>query len=211
MITQEQFEDLKKHEVNSWALWDEKGLGDVEFFKYNIDKLHFNVIFTGLNPSVSRHNPDDKRIPEFTNFHTLSNAGDKKLHSYIQKNELTYLIGAFMTDLSVKRESNSNQVTINETSLEEFLMKIKSLSSSSEEGHIICFGNDSYNALLKYFISHNEKTLTHNIKYFRIELDERPFNIYRVWHYSPRGYNNKYVEELENQLKFLNNKFITSI
>ena len=110
MISLEIFNRLKEIETSSWAVWDEENSNSLAFFLSKLEFFHSKVIFVGLNRSNVAN--DSAKVLPLSNFHTKGHVGDKRLKRFIQDDNLSNLIGSFMTDISEQIETNSNQVKI---------------------------------------------------------------------------------------------------
>ncbi len=212
-MKKEKLEKIKRRfKTSSWALWsddfpDGKCLEEnpsqiFQMVLNRIEELNLNVVLLAKNPSG--------KIPlskweGFVNFHSCKGKNrDSKLKEIIQDGKLKNIQGAYMTDLSEKVA----------TTLKEFEPNIikkleEELNILGEKNYkIICFGNDVFNTLRKK-MKLKDIIIGKNIKKMECELnisDRRvQVEIYKVWHFSPR---NKYpIEELETQLKYLNDLF----
>ena len=190
--------------TSSWAIWDNKDTNDIEFFKRNYSKLHSRVIICGLNRSSKINNYIN--IP-FKNFHTPNHRGDKRLKEFIQDEQLENIIGAYMTDLSLTIETNSNQVNITHIDINNFLTQINKLDNHNKRT-IICIGDKTFNSLCKELnIIPSIKKYEANLKKFTINYNNEIWTIYRIWCHSNYGiFQHKADIELKQQLKIINNE-----
>lgn len=207
MITAEVFEKLRESPTNSWAVWDVKDDNNLAFFRANLTNLHGKVIFVGLNRSDVAN--DSSKVFPLSNFHTRDHIGDKRLKRFIQDNNLSNLIGGFMTDISEQIESNSKKVKIQEQdAVKKFAEKVRSIDDSQKR-HIICFGNDVFDCFIKPLrISKNliKEIPENKIKYVEVKGNYETWHLYRVWHYSNFREPHKPERELPIQLRYINDK-----
>ena len=146
----------------SWALWDKGG----EIEKIIKDKkfkslIKPNIIFMGLNASY-----DLRKVADWMNYHFIKekkNSSWKKEHcrklaEVLSEPEFSYFKGAYMTDIiKTKYDPNSGDlmkaikkdggiITENKR-LWKREMKLLSKISKSNEFHVICIGNKSFEIL----------------------------------------------------------------
>lgn len=188
---------LQAFPTSSWALWNEKGDDSLEFFFGNINRLRNNVVFLGLNRS-GKTRPS---FSNFMNFHKKGHQGDMQLRRLLQGQNLTNLLGAYMTDLSEVFETNSKNVRIdNNASGARLNEQLEILNSN--EFTLITFGGDVFKEVLTYYSVNKETRL--GMDYARVDGKHR-MQIFKVYHYSMNGFNNRNVtEKLPFQLKAIN-------
>lgn len=197
-----------KYPGTSWAIWSndfptdgcvEENPTDLEsFIVENQYRLNPEVIFLSLNPST--------HLPEgYTNFHsTESKHFDSRIKEFVQDNDLSNLIGGFMTDLiSDTVDPDSNNVSATEDDVEYLLDKLDHLDQ--QKYHVISFMEDGFEAVKLYFEA-TEEQLPHDIRWFSTETNHFDLDVYRVWFYGNWGVNQEKVPELEQQLKYLNRR-----
>ncbi|MCL2007802.1 MAG: MBL fold metallo-hydrolase [Treponema sp.] len=162
-VTKEQFDKLSLIKVASWAVWspgfDNPGCvedcNDGSFKNYiwneHRNELKSNVILAGLNPSGKEKN--DKNEPHqrlFGSFHTVPHRADKLLKKIISDGNLLNISGAYITDLSQERQSNSKLVKLNSLEVKKlFEMQLEILGSKNY--NIICFGDDVLKQFLRIY------------------------------------------------------------
>ncbi len=124
---------------------------------------------------------DLSRVSPLSNFHTKGHIGDKRLKQFIQDNNLSNLIGGFMTDISEQIETNSNRVNIQEKdAVKKFAEKVRSIDDSRIR-HIICFGNKVFDTFINALrISKNRIKLKpeNKIKYVKIKGNYETWYLY---------------------------------
>ena len=212
---------LAKIESASWAIWsDNFGYPDCieqntnniyEFIVDNKNKLKRNIIFLGLNRSgVKLKNKDKSNAPiaPFHNFHLPNKKGDRNLYKFIQKNKMNALLGAYMTDLNTKKvDPKSGNVKINNGDRDVLLNQLNILGTTSCK--VICFMPKTFNCLLGLLKhkQHNPTAIAHKIKYASVVYNEYNIEVFGVWHYSNWGKYKYKLEELENQLRYINDLF----
>lgn len=152
MLSATQYELIKKEYGSkaSWAIWAAEGstpksnIGDLGIFdRADIYKLlNPNFVFVGLNPS--EHNIKT-RVEPWRNFHSTDTIrqNDFKLRHALCG---TQFWGAYITDLNVIKEKDSNKVTISEKDVESFIKEISLLDSKPT---LIALGDKVYRALNK--------------------------------------------------------------
>jgi len=208
MVDLEVFNNLERMATSSWAVWDERNENTSDFFLSKRKSFHGRVIFVGLNRSNIAN--DLSKVSPLSNFHTKGHVGDNRLKRFVQDNNLSNLIGGFMTDISEQIETNSNQVKVEEhDAVKKFVEKIR-LIDNSQTRHIICFGNkvfDTFINALKISKSRVKENRVNKIKEVEIKGHYETWCLYRVWHYSNHGdFINKSEKELPVQLKYINDK-----
>jgi len=163
-ITEEKLDRLKtspNFSTASFAIW----LGDGEKninkkIEDSLGELKSNVILLGLNPSDSKPKP-------FDNFHN-------SIHDTLIKDtisECEALKGAYMTDISQKVGSNSNDIKVSDKDIETFKEQLEILGN--KEYFIVCFGDKAFNELLKG-------------KFVTIKLDDYTLHCCKVPHFRRR-------------------------
>lgn len=207
-----QIQQLQNYVAASWALWSENfnNPGCLEanrqnilpFMQQNLQQLKTDTILLGLNraPGVL-----GAAFQPFHNFHGVPHRGDRTLKHYIQDNNLANLVGAYMTDLnSVVVNANGNQVNADLNDLQIIMQQLAILRGDFFT--VICFGTKSFQLLLG-LLNLNQadaNQLQHNILHIETVRDAMHLNIFRVWHYTDRGYNHLNVLQLAAQLAHLN-------
>lgn len=196
-MTREIFDKLTNSK-SSWALWPEDDWSKINLEKYfldNITTLKPNIIFLGLNKSKNT-------INDYSNFHTSKHSGDKTLSNIICK--LKNLSGGFMTDICSEIESDSNRVKINNKEIDNFINQI--ISIDEQKLKIICFGDKVYETLKERFDIEMEcHYIKLNMYKFWTEIQNISLEFYRVWHYSNYGKYQFKINELIEQLNYINN------
>jgi len=207
-ISIEQFNSLLAFETASWALWSdgfnkdgctESNQEAIEgFLRKHIAELKGNVALLGLNRSSNKNkkldNPD-KPYPHCANFHGKGHAGDGFLSNTIS--HLDALHGAFMTDLSLDIESDSNKIKIE--SIEHLQRQLDILGSCSI--HIVCFGQKVFST---FQILTNEQPIimqaSDNVLTHTINFHERTYHCYKAIHYSYAvryNHQNRFIKQME--------------
>ncbi len=222
-VTKQQYDKLKSSE-NSWALWDNKfptkgcicetpDRIEPDLLRPNLHIFNNSVVFLGLNRSKSL-------VADYQSFH-FPNASSKDgiLKKFIQDGGLSGLFGGFMTDLLDIKESDSSKAikmfededkktngNLSKKIVERLFEKISILCPPEKEISIICFGDTCFDILSKLInITKKQiKLLPNNIKEAVYVDQDLCVNIYQVWHYSNWGKYQAKLEELQNQLSYLN-------
>jgi hypothetical protein len=209
MITTDKINTLANFPSASWAVWsDDFGRADCieatpdniyEFILGKAVSLKDSIVFLGLNRSrvATSH--------RYQNFHAVGHRGDHTLKRYIQEEGLCNLHGGYMTDLNATDVTpNGNDVRVAQADISQLVEQLRILGQSSFK--VICFGNRTFEALAKglgcgrrMITSLDVDILTFCSCVQRITLE-----VFSVWHYSNRGYNNRKVIELNAQLDYLN-------
>ncbi|MFL6230347.1 MAG: hypothetical protein ACJ741_16365 [Pyrinomonadaceae bacterium] len=195
----------------SWAIWSNEfnQLNCLEaqpqnilpFILRNTDRLNPAVVFLGLNRSRSGASYS------FQNFHAMRHTGDFTLKRYIQEGNPVNLRGGFMTDINARDVSpTGSDVAVSVEDVEHFKEQFQVLDQSSFK--VICFGNQAFSALVNGLGCERKELLCldASVLMLRSRLLGRTLDIFRVWHYSNRGYNSKNVAELKQQLAYLNER-----
>jgi hypothetical protein len=208
MIDIEVFNNLKQIATSSWAVWNEQSENTLDFFISKQELFHSRVVFVGLNRSNVAN--DSSKISPLSNFHTKGHVGDNRLKRFVQDNNLSNLIGGFMTDISEQIETNSNRVKVEEQdAVKKFVEKIR-LIDNSQTRHIICFGNkvfDTFINALGISKSRIKENRENKIKEVEVKGHYETWFLYRVWHYSNYGdFIHKSEKELPIQLEYINFK-----
>ena len=208
MVDIEVFNNLKKIATSSWAVWNEQNENTLDFFLSKRQSFHGRVIFVGLNRSNIAN--DLSRVSPLSNFHTIGHVGDNRLKRFVQDNNLSNLIGGFMTDISEQIETNSSRVKVEEQdAVKKFAEKVR-LIDDSQTRHIICFGNkvfDNFINALRISKSRIIENRENKIKEVEVKGNYETWYLYRVWHYSNYGdFIHKSEKELPVQLEYINYK-----
>jgi hypothetical protein len=209
MITTNKLRDLSVNPTSSWALWNENGDSDFEFFNKKLHLLKPDVVFLGLNRSNVIKSLE---IKPFINFHAPNHTGDNRLKRFIQEGLLENLIGAYMTDLSIEIETDSTKVKIDKSAIHKIVNEINYIKPNRRT--IICIGDKSFKSLCKCFqIQYSKIMKNHeksNLKFSKAIVNDEEWYIYRVWMHSNYGSNqNKGEIELKKQLELIN-EFIST-
>ena len=217
MISVKEIKKLSDFKSSSWAVWskdfDKLTNSECKWDSIftdvinNVHKINSNIILMGLNRSGGKvyNKADNINFPPFHNFHTINHRGDKTLYKYIQVNGLKCLQYAYMTDINDKDVvSDSAQVKVSDKTSTEVFSQIKLLPGN--KFYVICFGNKAFYGLIKLLCKSKMdcNKINYNVKHLKIIKEGIVFNIYRLWHYTDRGFNHKNVVELEKQLRYLN-------
>ena len=174
---------------SSWAIWDFQNEKNTTIIEDNLELLHSNYVFIGLNIS--------KEVGLWENFR--GGKHDRKIKYTF--NSIRHIKGAYMTDLIKKAEVNSTNLLkkikdgeidilkqINILRNELDLIKVTSKSK------FIIFGNVAREIYDEYFE-----------KYF-------PDNkVYYLKHYSGRGDDKKWVENVWERLNITDLEFETEL
>ncbi|MCA1624646.1 MAG: hypothetical protein LC768_03380 [Acidobacteria bacterium] len=208
MIDTKAFNNLKKVETSSWAVWNEDNDNSLDFFLSKQELFHSRVIFVGLNRSNAAN--DFSKAAPLSNFHAKGHTGDKRLKRFIQDANLSNLLGGFMTDISEQIETNSNEVMVEkQKAVRIFIDKIR-LIDDFQTRHIICFGDKVFNTFinaLRIVKSRITDNSINKVKEVKTEIGNETWHLYRVWHYSNYGtFLRKSEEELPVQLRYINDK-----
>ena len=197
IVTLSQLRRLRQYPTSSWAIWNTACEDSLQFFEDNVGKLRSDVVFVGLNRSLDRR----EWTNNFQNFHKVGHQGDAALKRNIQGQQLTRLIGGYMTDLSEVFEARSGEVAIDILAAGNRLEEQLSILQASRP-NIVCFGERVFKCLCKFYGVTRAKR--DGIECASVN-GARPRFLFRVYHYSMNGYNNKnVVERLPNQLTTLN-------
>ena len=198
MITEEILHKLNPYSTSSWAIWNENDENDLPFFLSRTEKLRNDVVFLGLN----RSGIHKLGFGNFQNFHAKGHRGDAELKKLIQDQNLVNLTGAYMTDLSEIFETNSKKVEINTIASGKKLEEQLTLLGSGKFT-VICFGGDVFKEIISFYKA--ETYLRYGMDFARIERNFQ-LEIFKLYHYSLNGFNNKNVKEkLPVQLADINN------
>ena len=136
MYSIKEFEKLtsKYGPFASWAIWNYKKENDPTIINQNLDKLHSNFIFLGLNISRPLTN-----MP-WSNFH--GGRHDRKLKYACSNNEL---LGSYMTDIFKGiDEPNSNKLKklltdeVISKNITRFNQEMKDIKINANSQFIIC-------------------------------------------------------------------------
>ena len=208
MVDLEVFNNLERMATSSWAVWDERNENTSDFFLSKRKSFHGRVIFVGLNRSNIAN--DLSKVSPLSNFHTKGHVGDNRLKRFVQDNNLSNLIGGFMTDISEQIETNSNRVDVEEqAAVKNFSEKVR-LIDDSQTRRIICFGNkvfDTFTNALGISKSRIKENRDNKIKEVEVKGNYETWHFYRVWHYSNYGdFIHKSERELPVQLKYINDE-----
>ena len=216
MIDDIQFNKLQKFQIGSWAVWPDKKVESLlQFFKDDINKLHGNVIFVGLNRSGNgeKKKPKTKRTDyDFSNFHSIWRVGDGRLEQYIKPEFADKLMNAYMTDLYEERDGNSknlkNKNLAEKKKSVNFLFKQIKIFDI-DKVTIICFGDMAYKHLLQGLLNIKEnKSKLLRIKNVEIEFRNKRMKynltIHKVIHYSGKVKDDKFAKVFPEQIKKIN-------
>ncbi len=190
MISAQQFQALRRYPTSSWAVWNENGSDDLAFFERQLHRLKADVVFVGLNRSGPQRVEDN----QFQNFHLPGHRGDLVLRRALQNQNLQFLLGAYMTDLSAVFETDSRKVTIDiERSGDLLEEQIAVLGGTNVA--LICFGDLAFRSLAAFYGA----TVCPTGSLKRATAHER--DVFGVYHYSMNGFNNRNAsEKLPEQL-----------
>ena len=181
MISESKFLEIRNKygEFASWAIWNTDNESDTKIFDQNIQKLHTNWVLIGLNIS--------KPVRIWGNFR--GGKHDRKI-KYAFSN--TSIFGAYMTDLIKKSEISANKILKGietgdiDLSIQiiTFVEELKCVGVN-ENTKFIIFGATARTVYDEYYA-----------KYF-------PSNkVYYLKHYSGRGTDKDWVENIWNRLSF---------
>lgn len=204
MVTINKLMDLSENPTSSWALWNENGENDFNFFNKNLQLLKPDIIILGLNRSNIIKSIG---IKPFINFHAPNHRGDNRLKRFIQDGQLTNLVGAYMTDLSNEIETNSSKVKIDKSVFDKLVNEIN--YKKTNRRIIICIGDATFDSLCKCFQIQYSKFKKNpnksNLRFSKVIYNEEEWYIYRVWMHSSWGKFKNYGEiELKEQLELIN-------
>jgi hypothetical protein len=192
MYNKAEIERIKEEfgKFSSWAIWDFQNEKNTKVIEENLNLLHSNFVFIGLNIS--------KEIDIWKNFR--SGKHDRKLKYAF--NSAKQIKGAYMTDLIKKVELNSKNIVsevkdgrINiESHIKIFKAELEKVKVTPKSKFII-FGSAARDLYDEYY----EKNYPDN-------------KVYYIRHYSGRGNDKEWVEnvwkrlnisdlEFENELK----------
>lgn len=217
MISGSQLRKLAHFKSASWALWSQdfngphclesapEDLGS--FFAEHAARLNPGVVLLGLNRSR-----DDDRSPRcsFSNFHAMRHRGDLVLKHYIQDKSLASLQGAYMTDINATDvRPDGRGVRASGKDLKQFLKQLLILGQASYS--VICFGTRAFDVTTSGLASHRRPPVEPNIRVAQASVMGIMFTIFGVWHYSDRGFNHNRVQELRNQLTYLNSRLASML
>lgn len=206
MIPIGQLEKISRIPTASWALWNPDGPNDINFFASRREQLHGRVVVLGLNRS--RGAQLHGAIP-FINFHTPKHRGDRRLERFIQGENLSEICGAYMTDLSLVVETDSNKVVI-ENPKDALAHLYSQLSFSQEsERFIICMGDKTFETLCRALelnaASYRSDPCLDNLRIAKGVFEKERWTLFRVWFHSSYGrFQRLGDEELPKQLKRIN-------
>ncbi|RMB13950.1 hypothetical protein [Haloplanus aerogenes] len=194
---------------SSWVVWDDSFPDDdcveecperlFEFVQNHAEMLTGETVFVGLNRS------DDLPAP-FSNFHAPTRTHyDYRLKEFVQDGGLRRLHGAYMTDLVDEVDADSHNVDATDEDVAVLLEQLQLLGA--DEYHLICFGNDPFDALVEYF---DVDVSAHppELRCATVALDGLMLHLYRVWFYGLYGANQDKVAVLERQLQTLNEQVV---
>ncbi len=186
MFSKVEFENIKTKYKNysSWAIWSFDNEKDVSIIEKNIELLHSNYVFIGLNVS--------KIVSDWENFHIGKH--DRKIKFAF--NSIPEIRGSYMTDLIKEADSKSENILLKvekgeiniEKCVQEFIEELSLLKISSKSKFII-FGNITQELYERYF----EKYFPENKAFY-------------LKHYSGRGTDKEWVENVWNKfnINYLN-------
>lgn len=209
MVTTNKLRDLSVNPTSSWALWNENGDSNFEFFNKKLHLLKPDVVFLGLNRSNVIKSLE---IKPFINFHAPKHRGDNRLRRFIQEGLLENLIGSYMTDLSIEIETDSTKVKIDKLALDKLVNEINYIKPKRRI--IICIGNKAFDSLCECFqIQYSKIKKNHyklGLRFTKAIYHDEEWYIYRVWMHSSYGKFENYGEiELKKQLELIN-EFIST-
>lgn len=210
-ISRETLERTKTEFVgSSWALWSDRFPNEgcleenserlAKFIEARRQHLSPDVVFLSLNPSGE--------VPRgFSNFHSpKAKHYDDRLKSFVQDNGLESLQGAYMTDLVPEIvDPNSGNVDPSNADVEQFLAELDAFDEPTH--HVICLTGKSFEALRGHF-GKDATEETHNIESFSVTTGAKTLHVYRVWFYGLYGIYQDKVNELEQQLAYLDRERI---
>ncbi|MCF8055371.1 MAG: hypothetical protein K9K37_01870 [Desulfocapsa sp.] len=206
MLSNSSLQKISTIPTASWALWNSDGPNDIAFFTAHLKMLHGRVVILGLNRGNLAHKNGTR---SFINFHTPNHRGDDRLKRYIQGSMLTEILGCYMTDLSLKIETDSTKVEIDNP--KEALKDLKEQLKFSHEQKrtIICIGNKTFDTLCKgvglKYLKYQKDNDNNNLRVARITVGDEKWTIYRVWLHSSYGMFEHYGEvDLPKQLQLIN-------
>jgi len=176
----------------SWALWNNNGNANEDFFNENKDKLHAKVVYLEYNRTNKLKNHNYK---PYIAYH-CNGPHDKRVKEYIQDKNLKNIIGCYITDLLIRDDINNNPIDV----LKEQLKKI---DKKYKNRYIICSGSNTFDFLKSKLDIISIDRTDHNIQKAVIYEDNEKWFIYRVWR-NNWGANQKKNIELGEQLKFIN-------
>lgn len=193
---------------SSWAIWDESfpAADCVEedpsrlpkFFEANVNRLNPDTVLAGLNRSTEIEHP-------LQNYHSTSGRHyDDRLKRFVQDAELQQIHGAFMTDLvdEVTPESAAVQMTSEDAGT--FEAQLQTLPAVGFK--IVCFGRKPFEALTdRYTLEVTE--LPFEVECGSGQIAGFSVDVYRVWFYGLYGVHQHKVDELREQLRYLNERF----
>lgn len=164
---------------SSWAIWNYNDIEDINIIDLNKSLLHNNYVLIGLNIS--------KATTIWGNFHKKGSHDRKLMYAF---NSFTIIKGAYMTDLIKYAEVNSKNIVEKiknkeidiDKSVTEFVTELRELEISSKTKFII-FGDSAREIYNRYY----EKHFSENKVYF-------------FKHYSARGTDKEWVEEIWKRL-----------
>jgi hypothetical protein len=191
MYSKSEIEKIKDEfgKFSSWAIWDFQNEKNTSIIESNLELLHNNYVFIGLNIS--------KEVGIWENFR--GGKHDRKIKYAF--NSIKQIKGAYMTDLIKKVEVNSTNLldeikkgNVNITNqIDTLKIELKSVKVTSKSKFII-FGNVARELYDEYF----EKNFPEN-------------KVYYFKHYSGRGDDKKWVENVWKRLNIKDLEFETEL
>ena len=191
MFNKLEIEKIKNEfgKFSSWAIWDFQNEKNTTIIENNVELLHNNYVFIGLNIS--------KEVGIWENFR--GGKHDRKIKYAF--NSIIHIKGAYMTDLikEVEVESTNLLKKINVGTV-DILKQVNILRSElnlinvTSKSKFIIFGNVAREIYDEYF----EKYFPEN-------------KVYYLKHYSGRGDDKKWVENVWERLNITDLKFETEL
>lgn len=191
MFNKVEIEKIKDEfgKFSSWAIWDFQNEKDATTIENNLELLHSNYVFIGLNIS--------KEVGIWENFR--GGKHDRKIKYAF--NTIRHIKGAYMTDLIKKVEVDSTNLLkeIKDGKIDilkqvNILRNELNLIKVTSKSKFIIFGNVAREIYDEYFE-----------KYF-------PDNkVYYLKHYSGRGDDKKWVENVWERLNITDLEFETEL
>lgn len=191
MFDKNEFEIIKEKfgKFSTWAIWDFQNEKNTEVIDNNINLLHSNYVFIGLNIS--------KEVDTWTNFR--GGKHDRKLKYAF--NSINKFRGAYMTDLIKEIEVNSTNILSKidkkeidiRTQVNFFKDELCFLKVTPKTKFII-FGNVARDLYEEFY----EKHFPEN-------------KVFYLNHYSSRGEDKKWVEKVWERLNINDLEFETEL
>jgi hypothetical protein len=191
MFNKLEIEKIKSEfgKFSSWAIWDFQNERNTTIIENNLELLHNNYVFFGLNIS--------KEVGIWENFH--GGKHDRKIKYAF--NSIRHIKGAYMTDLIKKVEVNSsnllNEIKVGKVDILKQVNILRSelnLIKVTPKSKFIIFGNVAREIYDEFF----EKYFPEN-------------KVYYLQHYSGRGDDKKWVEKVWTRLNITDLEFETEL